>query len=137
MRKHVNRIIGLALFVLCGLVALTLFASGRDSPEKASILSMPTAELSVLYRVTGTAKEASLTYIRSEGAQEQDDSYLPTAKRVRGPKPGMFVYISAQNMDDFGSVTCEIEVNGETWRNATTHSAYGIATCSGTLPPTR
>ena len=47
---------------------------------------------------------------------------------------GAFVYISAQNQGESGSVKCRIEVDGVTLEQATSTGAYVIASCSGTVP---
>ena len=45
--------------------------------------------------------------------------------------PGEFVYISAQNEGEYGSVTCRITVDGVVVSENTSSGAYGIATCEG------
>lgn len=44
---------------------------------------------------------------------------------------GAFLYISAQNQGESGSVTYEIWVDGAKWRDSTSRRAYVISTCSG------
>ena len=44
---------------------------------------------------------------------------------------GEFVYISAQNKDEYGSVTCRITVDGEVVSENTSSGAYGVASCEG------
>ena len=45
--------------------------------------------------------------------------------------PGEFVYVSAQNEGEYGSVTCRITVDGVVVSENTSSGAYGIATCEG------
>ena len=42
-----------------------------------------------------------------------------------------FVYVSVQNQNSSGSVTCTIKRNGEVYQTTTSNGAYVIATCSG------
>jgi hypothetical protein len=44
---------------------------------------------------------------------------------------GAFLYLSAQNQNDYGAVTCEIWVDGIKWRESTSSGAYKIVSCSG------
>ena len=85
----------------------------------------------VIYRVGGFASKASLTYETASGT-EQRTVTLPweTAFDV---KRGQFVYLSAQNETDRGSVTAEIIVDGASWKKATSTSEYGIANVSGSV----
>jgi len=85
----------------------------------------------VIYRVGGFASKASLTYETASGT-EQRTVTLPweTAFDV---KRGQFVYLSAQNETDRGSVTAEIIIDGSSWKTATSTSEYGIANVSGSV----
>ncbi len=46
---------------------------------------------------------------------------------------GQFFYISAQNHEDKGTVTCTVEVDGQVVSINTSSGAYVIASCSGTV----
>jgi len=47
---------------------------------------------------------------------------------------GEFVYISVQNGNDSGSVTCKITVDGAELAEVRSSGAYVIATCDGSIP---
>lgn len=51
---------------------------------------------------------------------------------IRG-RTGDFVYVSAQNLTDLGSVEVYIYVNGSVFKKAMCEGAYCIATASGNL----
>ena len=87
----------------------------------------------VIYRITGTAKRADLTYNNASGGTEQKTVALPWSQSYTVPAGG-FLYVSAQNDGQSGSVTCEIVVNGGTVKTSTSEGAYKIATCNGRLP---
>ncbi len=85
---------------------------------------------SVTYKITGTASRASVTYANEQGGTEQGVVKIPwqgsfTAKRSQ------FLYLSAQNEGESGSVTCEIWVDGVKWKETTSRGAFVISSCSG------
>lgn len=86
----------------------------------------------VTYEVTGTAHSASMTYNNEQGGTEQGDYNLPFRKNYT-MEYDSFLYISAQNDGETGSVTCSIYVNGTKVKTSTSQGAYVIATCSGSL----
>lgn len=90
----------------------------------------PQGQYGVIYRVIGTADEASLTYANAQGGTEQVTVTPPWQKPLT-VQSGQFLYVAAQNEGKTGDVTCEIWVNGEKWKSSTSSAAYGIASCSG------
>jgi hypothetical protein len=84
----------------------------------------------VVYRVTGTTRAASLTIQNANGGTEQRDIGVPwdTSFNAGG---GQFLYLSAQNKWDAGVVRCDILLDGHVVQSATADAAYGIASCSG------
>jgi hypothetical protein len=81
--------------------------------------------------------------MRSEsGGTIQKDVALPMGNPTTGElglatqgfKRGAALYLSMQNMEAVGSVTCRIEVDGQVVDTATSSGAYKIATCVGTVP---
>jgi hypothetical protein len=115
------------LLIVIGLLLCWLLSQGSgDTPSSFS--SGTTYE--VIYKVTGTASRASLTYNNEQGGTEQTEIAIPWEKQFT-VKRGEFLYISAQNEGETGSVTCEIWVDGNKWRESTSSGAYKIASCSG------
>jgi hypothetical protein len=83
----------------------------------------------VTYRVRGTAGRVALTFRTGQGGTEHSVVPLPwqTSFDARG---GSFLYVSAQNQDSTGSVTCEILLEEETRATSTASGAYVIAECA-------
>lgn len=87
---------------------------------------------SVVYSIGGTASSASLTLTNASGNTEQVESVTIPYQRTLTIPCGDFVYISAQNNGESGSVTCRITSDGASIETAESSGAYVIATCSGT-----
>lgn len=100
--------------------------------KKADEPSGPTI-YAVEYEVTGNAPSVDITIENEQGGTSQyadvpipwDYEFARTA--------GEFVYVSAQNQTDHGSVTVTIYVDGSNWKTSTSNGAYVIATASGIL----
>lgn len=88
----------------------------------------------VQYQVDGSARRASLTYQNASGGTEQKTVALPVSMVFDAPS-GRFVYLSAQNGDQQGTIHVAITVDGRVLQEATSSSRYGIATASGRLSP--
>lgn len=83
----------------------------------------------VEYKVTGTTHAASLTYNNAGGDAEQRDISLPWNKSFE-VEYGTFLYISAQNKEEFGSITTTILVNGKQVKSSTSEGGFVIASSS-------
>lgn len=95
----------------------------------------------VEYFVAGSAETADITYSTADGSTAQQSGVdVPITKKadgspgikLTGVHAGAFLYISAQNGGDAGTITCEIAVDGETVKHAESSGAYTIVTCSAT-----
>jgi hypothetical protein len=87
----------------------------------------------VEYKVTGTAIKVDITIENEDGGTSQyDDVSVPWSYAFKG-EPGDFVYVSAQNQGQTGTVTATIYRDGEIFKTSTSSGAYVIATASGTL----
>lgn len=129
--------LALLLTVIIGLIVLAALSSaGGGSSSSSSASSKPASSktsYSIVYRITGkTTTKASLTYENATGDTEQATVALPWSKTFTA-KPGAFLYISAQNELDYGSIKCEILVEGIVVKQAESTGAYVIASCSGRL----
>lgn len=111
-----NRI--LLLVAVLGCLSLLLACSNSNEPT------------SVQYKITGTASEVAVTLSNPTGGVEQYNVGVPHTFSYSS-FPGWYLYISAQNQDDHGSVTVEIYVNGKLYKTSTSSGAYVIATASG------
>lgn len=92
----------------------------------------------VRYLLTGSAESADITIQTPTGTSQQQGVDLPlhTDDGNRGLifygfGYGDFVYISAQNTGDYGSLTCQIEVDGTVISQNQASGAYAIASCQG------
>ena len=89
--------------------------------------------ISVTYEVTGSANAVDVTYENDDGGTSQEGEVpVPWSYTFTG-EPGDFVYISAQNQGESGSVTATIITDGDTFKTSTSSGAYVIATASGSL----
>jgi len=85
----------------------------------------------VMYEITGSAERVFVTLSNPTGGTEQHDYvYLPYRYAFTS-FPESFVYISAQNQGDSGTVTVSIYVNGKRFKTSSSSGAYVIATASG------
>jgi hypothetical protein len=92
----------------------------------------------VEYLVSGSAQTASLTYETPSGVGQFCCPRLPDRRRYRFA-PGAFVYISAQNQGNTGSVTATINLTRDDqtkqqFRSQTSTGPFVIATATGSLP---
>lgn len=118
----------IATLWLCN--ALLGSSGGSSTPSSPRATDLPRNAL-VIYEVTGTARIVGLTIENETGNTEQlDDVRLPY-KKTFSIKRGEFVYLSAQNQGESGSVTCTITVDGDVVETATSTGAFVIAGCSG------
>lgn len=76
---------------------------------------------------------ASLTYMVGGGTEQREAGAGVRSVRFAG-WPGDFLYLSAQNVERQGRVTCRIYVDGKLAQEATSSGAYVIATCKAQIP---
>ncbi|MCI0728860.1 MAG: hypothetical protein L0332_19390 [Chloroflexi bacterium] len=144
---------------LTGIVALLIIAfilwlvwnamggGGSTGQPSGSEIRVPAAtQYRIKYAVTGTASRASLTYSNAQGGTEQITVELPWESDMGYFPAGDFVYISAQNDSESGSVICEIwqRPDNPSWsgslrtdqvfekaKTSTSQGAFAIASCDG------
>ena len=91
----------------------------------------------MVYEVEGSAPGVSVTIETPTGTSQADDRAVPLGNEGEAPgltfkfTPGAFVYISAQNSGETGTVTCRITVDGLVISENTADGAFSIATCKG------
>lgn len=108
------------------------FGLGRALPRTRTAPARAVSTDPVVYEVTGSARTVSLTY-QTPGGSVQKDVPLPWTER-QSLGTGDFLYLSAQNNGESGSVTCTIRAGGGVFVTNTSTGAYKIATCSGSAP---
>jgi hypothetical protein len=101
-----------------------------EVPEPPSGLSAP-ARYEVTYRVSGSAREASVTFENARGGREQLERVRPPWEYSMRVDEGAFLFVSAQNEGDRGSITCEIEVDGRIRETFSSSGTHVIASCIG------
>lgn len=91
----------------------------------------------VKYKVTGTAEFADVTYENQGGGTSQESNQpVPWAYNFTAGSRLMWVYLSAQNCGEEGTVTVTIFKNGKVYKRSSSSGAYCIATTYGTLDKT-
>jgi len=83
------------------------------------------------YVVSGSADNASITYINSQGGMEQRTVNVPWRHQVE-MKAGSYVSLIATN-NGYGSIACEIRLNGTAWKKSVSTAPFGFASCAGTI----
>ncbi len=87
----------------------------------------------VKYEVTGSAQSVDITYQNEDGGTSQvSDASVPWSYTFTGETLN-FVYVSAQNNGETGTVTVTIYKDGEQFKSSTSSGAYVIASASGSL----
>jgi hypothetical protein len=93
----------------------------------------------VLYEAEGSSTSSGDIDVRTPTGSRQISADLPlgttdgrTGLTMRF-KPGSLVYMSVQNNEDHGMVTCRITVDGRVISENTASGGFMIATCNGTV----
>jgi hypothetical protein len=124
----------LAVIVGACVVAAGVLAAVISSAAQTS------KPVTVTYYVTGSAKEADITYTTASGdTAQQSNIDVPMVRKSDGGmgmtfhvRRGALLYLSAQNATERGDIRCAIDVDE---REVATNTSYGgatIATCHAT-----
>lgn len=126
---------------VAGSITLSFSASGYDTASRTTTVSADTrfdttvsrsapVAPALEYRVTGS--RASLTYSNCSGGTSQvGAATLPWSFTCTSIPSGQFLYISAQNTGDSGTVSVAIYKRGVLYRESSSTGAFVIATASG------
>jgi hypothetical protein len=131
-KSNVSALIAIILIIIVAVIALNM-VGGDDNGGGVRPTKTPEIVF-VVYKVTGTTNRASLTYQNAYGNTEQMEVDVPWTKTLKMVR-GEFVYVSAQNENDSGTIKCEILVDGALTETASSSGAYVIASCSGSALP--
>lgn len=118
-----NRLIKLTvvlLFVVCSVVFNACSMS-------------TTTKHSVKYEITGTSTSVNVTLNNATGGTEQFSDVTVPHTYTYDDYTSSFLYISAQNNGETGSVTVKIYLDGVVTKTSTSSGAYTIATASDSL----
>lgn len=109
-------------------------AAGSSAPRQPSKAAKPKSDTrTITYRIGGTADAASITYSTPSGMEQQGDSHLPWKKSFKVKKNAFDVLtVSAQNSGS-GTVTCEIDVDGQKVKAAKSSGQYAMVSCDHSL----
>jgi len=88
----------------------------------------------VVYEITGSAEKVDVTLSNSSGGTEQYDDVSLPARYTYTTFSNWFLYISAQNQGEYGTVRVTIYTDGELYKTSFSSGAYVIASASGTKP---
>jgi hypothetical protein len=127
----------LGLFVIGG---LAIWILGRN-PLAPNLGSLGSGAVTVIYRLSGSATGASITYTDGAGNIQQQTGIAVPLRSSTGSdglritsRVGAYVSILAQNAGASGDLTCSIEADGRVVNTGHASGAYAIATCSATIP---
>ena len=91
------------------------------------------SSITVKYEVTGSAELVNVTYQNNNGGISQiTDVVLPWSMTFSG-NPEDYVYLSAQNQGETGSITVTIYKDNDIFKSATSSGSYVVASVSGTI----
>jgi len=115
--------------IIITIVAIFLWALTCSSTS-CNFLSCSSVD-KVKYEVTGTAERANISISNAEGGYEQfNDARIPW-DRTYSNYTDDFVYISAQNAGEDGSIVVRIYVNDQVLKSSMATGAFAIASASG------
>ena len=123
------------LWILLGVVIAVVlaYAVGNLPPSGPSTHT-------VTYQADGAGTTSGMFTFEAPTGTQQAVAALPLrtaaggAVTFDGLKSGAFVYLSVQNQNAAGSVTCRILVDGAVVSENTSTGGYVIATCQGRVP---
>jgi len=108
----------------------TTITMDSDKSITANFEPEPPPTPEVEYKITGTASKVFVTLSNATGGTEQfDDVHVPHTYTFE-TFDDWFLYVSAQNLGESGSVTVTIYLNGEVVATSTSSGAYVIADAS-------
>lgn len=138
MRRLATALSLALLVVLVGCAGTSTRGVSPSPKPSASSFSPTPVDHVVLYELDGSAASANITYQTPTGMSQQQGIDVPMTSKSGGPGLefkgfgyGDFVYFSAQNDGEYGSLTCRITVDGEVISENTSSGGFAIATCEG------
>ncbi|MGI5155859.1 hypothetical protein [Microbispora sp. CA-102843] len=120
----------LVFFAVIGAIASSGSHDEQGPPIDVSTIG---SNIPVFYDVTGTAAAVSLTVRTATGTEQASGASLPVHLSIP-MSSGDFVYVSAQNAGESGTVSCSITVGGRVISSNESSGAFAIASCEGTVP---
>lgn len=129
------RVVRIVVVAAVAVAALALAGWVFDQPTRKPTPAVAQAPRvhSITYEVTGTAKSASMTYEHPQGSSQVGPVRLPWRLSFEA-EPGQFLYLSAQNQGEHGSVVTAIYIDGELFRASESKGSFVNATVSDYIP---
>lgn len=124
--KKQNKLV--SFLAAIGLLTVVCICIAVLTPSLSGVSGVLSKSHNVVLRVGGSASSAFITYNNAQGGTEQVEVYLPWEKEFT-VKESVFLYVSAQNQDAYGDISCEIIVDGKTIKNSSSSGGYVIAMC--------
>lgn len=132
-----------AVGVAASAFGIWFLASSPDKPDAPA--STVLASHTVVYEADGGGarglRTVSYTIGTADGGTSQGETNLPLKNRdggtgliLAGFRSGAVAYLSLQNKDAAGDVTCRIRVDGEVISENTSSGGHTVVTCSGIVP---
>lgn len=123
---------GLGLMIAL-VVAITSGSGGKDSGPASTttdITDALSADTSLTFEVTGTARKGSVTWIGDKLSTSQEtDAKFPWKKTVKYTAGTLGVNMNAQNTGS-GTITCTIKENGKVISTNTSKGDYAVVSCA-------
>lgn len=123
------------LAVVVGLIVIWSITRRSQPTDATPMADYTPRTVTYAYYVEGSASGADVTYRTGTGtSQASVDLPLKNESGTEGiqmtsANAPQFLYISAQNSDSYGDVTCRIEIDGVVVSKNTASGGYKIATC--------
>lgn len=128
LRKQITITLAVGAGMIVLVVVLALLSLHPVATKTHEVLYEATAD-----SYTGGGRSGLVT-AQTVAGTTQGTGLLPFSDTIRDFHRGDFVYISVQNQQPAGSVTCRITVDGTVVSENTSTGAYAIATCQGKVP---
>lgn len=87
----------------------------------------------ITYRISGTARTVDLTYRNANDSTDQQQNKSIPWKMSFTAYRGQSLYVSAQNLGETGTVTCELVVDGVVVKAAESSGPQVVVTCNARL----
>lgn len=146
-RSRFNLIVGslITVGVVGSLVGIWYLMDSPDQQPAPAPKPVLLTNHTVIYEADGAGarglRTVTYTIQTDNGGTSQGETNLPMKNRNGGTglifsgfSTGDFVYLSVQNKDAAGDVTCRITVDGKVISENTSSGGYAIATCKGSVP---
>jgi hypothetical protein len=88
----------------------------------------------VRYEVSGTSRDARVTYVNASGATEEQAS-VPLPWNLEFTAETLdWLHVRVFNATLSGTVSCKVLIDGKVFKEATSSGAWTTASCGGLLP---